>query len=367
MNVGNDGAARSDYQRSHLYLLMKTLFILCAALAASWTTFASDKAPDSRAIQGVWKPVEADMGGAPLPGAALKSITLRIEGDKYEVTVTGEPKSDKGTTVCDESTAPKRLNITGTDGPNKGKTIPAIYEIKDDATLRVCYDLSGAKHPAEFKSTPGSQLFNVTYKRQPAPEDPAAAIAAIKKLGGDVRHGGNGAVQSVGLDKAKITDADLVHLKPLTTLQTLSLRFTELTGTGLGHLKELPALTSLYLPGSTVSDAGLAEIGKMRALVNLYVQHSKITDDGLAHLKNLATLRILYIDNNKITDAGLAHLKGLTEMRGLYFSNTAVTDAGLENLKGMTHLHYLDVRKTGVTEAGIKKLKASLPECDIKQ
>src|SRR4051794_40819519 len=36
------------------------------------------------------------------------------------------------------------MDITGTSGPNKGKTILAIYEQKGD-TLRICYDLSGKK------------------------------------------------------------------------------------------------------------------------------------------------------------------------------------------------------------------------------
>ena len=35
------------------------------------------------------------------------------------------------------------MTITGTEGPNRGKTFPAIYELKDD-TLRICDDLSGA-------------------------------------------------------------------------------------------------------------------------------------------------------------------------------------------------------------------------------
>ena len=29
-------------------------------------------------------------------------------------------------------TSPKAMEVTGTDGPNKGKTFPAIYELKGD-------------------------------------------------------------------------------------------------------------------------------------------------------------------------------------------------------------------------------------------
>jgi uncharacterized protein (TIGR03067 family) len=57
------------------------------------------------------------------------------------------------------------MDIVGTKGPNKGKTILAVYEIKDD-TLRVCYDLSGKARPKEFKTKADTQLFLVEYKRE---------------------------------------------------------------------------------------------------------------------------------------------------------------------------------------------------------
>jgi uncharacterized protein (TIGR03067 family) len=57
------------------------------------------------------------------------------------------------------------LTITGTDGPNKGKTFPCIYELDGD-TLRVCYDLSGVKAPADFSTAAGTQLYLVTYTRK---------------------------------------------------------------------------------------------------------------------------------------------------------------------------------------------------------
>ena len=72
--------------------------------------------------------------------------------------------SDKGTVVFDEATKPKGMTVTGVAGPNAGKTFPAIYEIDGDS-LRICYDLSGAKRPDEFKSSPGTELYLVTYHR----------------------------------------------------------------------------------------------------------------------------------------------------------------------------------------------------------
>jgi len=64
----------------------------------------------------------------------------------------------------DFTSEPKGMTITDTAGPNQGKTFPAIYELKGD-TLRICYDLSGAKRPTEFKTVAGTQLYLVTYTR----------------------------------------------------------------------------------------------------------------------------------------------------------------------------------------------------------
>jgi uncharacterized protein (TIGR03067 family) len=56
------------------------------------------------------------------------------------------------------------MDITGTDGPNKGKTFPAIYELDGD-TLKVCYDLSGKERPKALKTESGTMTFLVIYKR----------------------------------------------------------------------------------------------------------------------------------------------------------------------------------------------------------
>lgn len=148
-------------------------------------------------------------------------------------------------------------------------------------------------------------------------EEQVAAIAAIKGLGGDVRFDRNRVVETVNLDRSRITDGGLVYLKALPTVQTLSMRFTQVTGAGFVHLKGLTKLTTLYLPGSTVGDIGLEHFKNVPTLVNLYLQETKITDAGLEHLSGLANLRTLYVSKTKITDAGLAHLQPLRLDRDL--------------------------------------------------
>ena len=58
------------------------------------------------------------------------------------------------------------MTIKSTGGPNKGKTLLAIYEMKDADSLQICYDLSGRNFPKEFKAPKGTQLHLVDYRRQ---------------------------------------------------------------------------------------------------------------------------------------------------------------------------------------------------------
>lgn len=121
----------------------------------------AEKKDQVRAVDGTWTPISAELSGQTMPEAFLKSIVLKLEEGKYEVTVGG--KLDKGECKYDPVAMPKRLTIQGTEGPNKGKTFLCIYELSSD-TLRVCYDLSGKEFPAEFATSKVTPLYLVTYK-----------------------------------------------------------------------------------------------------------------------------------------------------------------------------------------------------------
>lgn len=125
----------------------------------------ADAKPDAKVddTTGTWSAVSAEMAGMTLPGSFYGSIKLVITQDKYKLTI-GD-KVDEGTSKYDATATPKSLDVTGTKGPNKGKTMLAIYELDGD-TMKVCYDLSGNSRPKEFKTMPNTQLFMVTYKRE---------------------------------------------------------------------------------------------------------------------------------------------------------------------------------------------------------
>src|SRR6185503_1057496 len=105
---------------------MKRIFVIGLAIAMLMGS-AAGALDDTKAIQGMWSPVKAELAGQPMTEALLKTINLKLENGKYEVFVGGTP--DKGTYTIDSTTAPKSMTVTGTEGPNRGKTFPAIYEL----------------------------------------------------------------------------------------------------------------------------------------------------------------------------------------------------------------------------------------------
>ncbi len=140
----------------------KSFAVLTLVLSFALAAWSAD-ARDADTIEGTWLPEKAELAGKKFPDQARKSIKLVVKGDKYTVTV--GKAVDKGTIKLDPRAKPKTLEITGTEGPNKGKTIKGIYERKGD-TLQICYDLSGKSHPKEFKTREDTKLFLVTYKRE---------------------------------------------------------------------------------------------------------------------------------------------------------------------------------------------------------
>jgi Leucine-rich repeat (LRR) protein len=166
------------------------------------------------------------------------------------------------------------------------------------------------------KALPNCQVSRGLLKlgsEEPGPElGRDEVIAAIKKLGGIIRYDEKSPerpILVVDFSRTEVTDADLVHLKRLTSLRVVDLSGTRVTDAGLEHLKGLTRLFSLSLVGT------------------------QVTDPGLQYLKGLTSLRDLALDRTHVTDAGLEHLKTLTNLQGLGLGDTRVTDAGVNELK----------------------------------
>ncbi len=114
-------------------------------------------------LNGTWKALEAELGGNAVPSQIISATTLVIEDSRYTARVSGV--TDKGTISLNTDLVPHAMDITGTDGPNKGKTIKAIYKVTG-TELVVCYNLAGDEYPERFSTVRHPQLFMVRYKRR---------------------------------------------------------------------------------------------------------------------------------------------------------------------------------------------------------
>ena len=89
-----------------------------------------------------------------------------------------------------------------------------------------------------------------------------AALVAIEELGGRVVFDEKNPDKPVVVDLvgSDVTDASLIHLRGLTSLQTLNLTETHVTDAGLVHLKGLTALKKLTLHNTRVTPTGVKDL-----------------------------------------------------------------------------------------------------------
>ena len=144
-----------------------TLFCAVGFAASSGPGALADEKADLekevKKFQGTWTIESSKSGGKELPANELKGLIVTFEGDKHTVKK-GDEVIQVGTQKLDPSKSPKTIDVTMTEGPNKGTVMLGIYEINGD-TLKVCFDPEGKKRPTEFKSASGSQTFVNVHKR----------------------------------------------------------------------------------------------------------------------------------------------------------------------------------------------------------
>jgi uncharacterized protein (TIGR03067 family) len=144
----------------------RLLVIGCMLLAFASVARTDDRggtAADWKAIEGVWVTKSAEMAGKAMPAEFGKNLRLTISDGKYMLK--GAEQPDEGTVKIRPDKKPKEMDITGTNGPNKGRTFLTIYEVTGDH-VKICYDLSGKSRPTEFKTKPDTPSFLAVYERE---------------------------------------------------------------------------------------------------------------------------------------------------------------------------------------------------------
>lgn len=151
-------------------VMLASPLALLLLLAGPGTT--GDKKADKnleaelKKITGTWNPDSVLYNG--VEWAKKTPFRFVVEGEKVTVTGTAEIRLDyaKLKFSLDPRATPKILDMTITEGIQKGLTIEGIYEFKGEDELRICGKYAGKDRPAEFSSPGGSGIVLLIMKRE---------------------------------------------------------------------------------------------------------------------------------------------------------------------------------------------------------
>ncbi len=121
-------------------------------------------------LQGSWQAVEIEANGEKSPEEQAKELKIVFKGDEVW-TVKPEGESPKNKFKLDSAKKPRTIDVTPLDGPNKGKLMAGIYELKK-GRLTLCVNIFSedtAKRPAEFKTKEKDGFVLVTLERVKTP------------------------------------------------------------------------------------------------------------------------------------------------------------------------------------------------------
>ncbi len=107
--------------------------------------------------------VRAELAGELAPDLVVAKSRIEFAAGRYE-TRYGSETGDRGTFVVGGGTEPGTIQLQVEAGPNRGRTLPGIFQRRGDR-LRVCFGLDGVA-PGDFSTTPGQQRYLVTYRLQ---------------------------------------------------------------------------------------------------------------------------------------------------------------------------------------------------------
>ncbi len=137
-----------------------------------------------------------------------------------------------------------------------------------------------------------------------------AAIKAVEEAGGRVYQisaADESREVSCYLASNPIEDQHLESIGAISKVIWLNLANTEISNDGLKSIAKLP-LTKLHLEKTKIGDDGLQHLKSLKDLEYLNLYGTQVTDAGLDHLKELKKLKKLYVWQTGVTEAGMKKL-----------------------------------------------------------
>jgi uncharacterized protein (TIGR03067 family) len=156
-------------------------------------------------FEGVWRFALVEVEGTRQPEAPFATNKIIIRGDGSYVVIQGQ-RITRGQFQVDPTKTPRHFDGMITDGPAKGQTFSAIYELSGD-TYKFCASLRSKDRPSAFISERGNGMMLQVLKREKQ-----TVKEALNELGRQELTGIWQAVSSV-LDGKKASDDDTIQTK----------------------------------------------------------------------------------------------------------------------------------------------------------
>ena len=141
---------------------------MCLLLACGLVMSSADNdamTQEHARFEGVWSFDLVEVDGVKQPEAPFATNKMVISKDGSFVVVQG-PRITRGFMKSDPTRTPKHFDVTVTNGPGKGQTTLAIYELEDN-TFKFCGPLRSTERPTTLDSKPGSgQIFQVLKREK---------------------------------------------------------------------------------------------------------------------------------------------------------------------------------------------------------
>lgn len=138
---------------------LQSLLLILATMAASGADSVVQQELDR--MQGTWQMVSHQIDGQ--QDKALTGAVRVVEGDKFAIKQ-GDKVLRAATMKIDPTKTPKWIDITFTEGPEKGKTRRGIYVLEGDMH-KICYGDLDKERPSEFVSKQRTGHRLVVFKR----------------------------------------------------------------------------------------------------------------------------------------------------------------------------------------------------------
>src|SRR5262245_36761204 len=120
--------SRRTSMRTSLLALFCAVGFTASGGSASRADDKADLEKEIKKFQGTWTIESSVTGGMEIRADLLKGLIVIYEGDKRTVK-SGDKVIQVGTQKIDPSKSPKTIDVTMTEGPNKGAVMLGIYEI----------------------------------------------------------------------------------------------------------------------------------------------------------------------------------------------------------------------------------------------